>query len=97
MALRKIIETQGYATIYTDFGVVESGVQPVVFSAYIKVVSITGDKSKLTANVNFKGDTQQLNKQYQIPVSVESGSLNFIAQVYEYLKTLPEFDSAVDC
>jgi hypothetical protein len=97
MALRKIIETQGYATIYTDLGAIESGIQPVAFSAYIKVVNITGDKSKLTANVNFKGDTQQFNKQYQIPVSVESGSLNFIAQVYDHLKTLPDFASAVDC
>jgi hypothetical protein len=97
MALRKIIETQGHATINTDFGVIENGIQTVLFSAYIKVTGVTGDKSKVNANVNFKGDTQQFSKQYEVPVSVETGSANFIAQVYAHLKTLPEFAGATDC
>lgn len=97
MALRKIIETQGYSKIHTDFGIIENGVKPVSFSAYIKVVGISGDKSKLNVNVNFKSDTQEFSKQYQVPVSVEAGSANFIAQTYAYLKTLPEFAGAVDC
>ena len=97
MALRKIIETQGHTTINTEFGVIENGIQLVSFFAYIKVTGVTGDKSKVTATVNFKSDTHQFNKQYQVPVSVEVGSINFIAQVYTYLKTLPEFAGAVDC
>jgi len=97
MALRKIIETKGSVTIKTDFGVVENGTQSVVFPAYIKVTDINGNKSKITVNVNFKGDAQEFNKQYEVPMSVDAGSANFIAQVYAHLKTLPEFAGAVDC
>lgn len=97
MALRKIIEAEGKSLVQTDWGVIENGTQKLSFIAYIKVTSVQGDKSKMTANVNFKGDTQSFNKQYEIPVSVESGSSNFIAQAYNHLKTLPEFSNAVDC
>jgi len=97
MALRKIIETEGKCLIQTDFGVIENGTQRVSFAAYIKVDSVYGDKTQLTANVSFKGETQSFNKQYQIPASVENGSDNFIAQAYTHLKTLPEFAGAVDC
>jgi hypothetical protein len=97
MALSKIIETSGKVTIQTDIGLIENGIQNISFLAYIKVMSIEGNKNSLFANVNFKGDTQQFNKSYQIPVSVESGSANFIAQAYAHLKTLPDFAGAVDC
>jgi hypothetical protein len=97
MALRKIIQTEGDVKIHTNFGIIENGTQSVVFPAYIKVTAINGDKTKIFANVNFKGDAHQFNKQYEVPVSVEDGSVNFIAQVYAHLKTLPEFASAVDC
>ena len=97
MALRKIIEAEGKSIIQTSIGNIENGVQRVSFSAYVKVINISGDKSQLTANVNFKSDVQQFTKQYQVPVSVESGSVNFIAQVYEHLKTLEEFAGAEDC
>ena len=97
MALRKIIETEGTSTIQTSMGTIKNGTQRVSFSAYVKVASISGNKQNLLANINFKGDTQEFNKQYEIPVSVESGAPNFIAQVYEHLKTLPEFAEAIDC
>jgi hypothetical protein len=97
MALRKIIEIEGKSIIQTSIGNIENGIQRFSFSAYIKVVSISGNKKQVDANVYFKGDNQEFNRQYQIPVSVETGSANFIAQVYAYLKTLPEFDGAVDC
>jgi hypothetical protein len=97
MALRKVIETSGKVTVQTDIGLIENGIQNISFLAYIKVMSIEGNKSSLFANVNFKGDTQQFSKSYQIPVSVESGSANFIAQAYAHLKTLPEFAGATDC
>jgi hypothetical protein len=98
MALRKIIEAEGKAVIQTTMGSIENGTQKVSFSAYIKVVSIDGDKSKVNANVHFAGDQVQFIKHYQqIPVSVEVGTPNFIEQVYKYLKTLPEFAGAVDC
>jgi hypothetical protein len=61
------------------------------------VTSISGNKSQLNVVVSFSGDSVQFNKQYQIPMSVDAGSLNFIAQSYEHLKTLPEFSGSEDC
>jgi hypothetical protein len=97
MALRKIIEAEGKCIVQTSIGNIENGTQRVSFSAYVKVISINGDKNQVTANVNFKGDAQEFNKQYQLPVSVETGSPNFIAQVYAQLKALEEFAGAEDC
>jgi hypothetical protein len=97
MALRKIIEAEGKSVVQTTFGNIENGTQRVSFSAYIKVMSISGDKTQIVADVQFVGEVAQFNRQYQIPVSVESGSANFIAQVYAHLKTLPEFAGAEDC
>ncbi len=97
MALRKIIEAEGKSIVQTPIGNIENGTQIVSFSAYIKVNEISGNKNQLIANVNFKGDAQQFNKQYVVSVSVEDNAPNFIAQVYEHLKTLPEFSGAVDC
>lgn len=97
MALRKIIETEGTAFIQSPFGSIENGTQRVSFSAYVKVTSITGDKTQVIASVHFSGDAAKFVKQYQAPVSVENGSPNFIEQVYKHLKTLPEFAGAEDC
>jgi hypothetical protein len=97
MALRKIIELEGRSIIETSIGNIENGTQRVSFSAYVKVIGINGDKNQVTANVKFKGETQQFYKQYQVPISVERGSTNFIAQVYLHLKTLEDFAGAEDC
>lgn len=97
MALRKIIEIEGKSIIQTSIGNIENGTQRVSFSAYVKVIGFHGDKNEIVANINFKGDVQQFNKQYVVPVSVETGSANFIAQVYEHLKTLEEFVGSEDC
>jgi hypothetical protein len=97
MALRKIVEAEGKAVIQTSNGVIENGTQRVSFSAYVKVIKISGNKDEIIANVNFKGDIQQFSKQYQVPVSVETDAPNFIAQVYAHLKTLEEFAGAEDC
>jgi hypothetical protein len=97
MALRKIIEAEGKVIIQTHMGLIENGTQRVSFSAYIKVNLISGNKNQITADVLFAGETAQFIKQYQVPVSVEHDAVNFIAQVYEYLKTLPEFAGAENC
>ena len=97
MALRKIIEAEGNSVIQTSLGTIQNGTQRVSFSAYVTVTSINGNKSQVNASVHFAGDVAQFTKQYQVPVSVESGAPNYIAQVYQYLKTLPEFASAEDC
>ncbi len=97
MALRKIIEAEGKSIIQTPTGTIENGIQRVSFSAYVKVISVSGNKSQVTANVHFAGDVAQFTKQYQVPMSVEAGAPNFIEQVYKHLKTLPEFAGAEDC
>jgi hypothetical protein len=97
MALRKIIEAEGKAFIKTSLGDIQNGNQKVSFSAYVKVIAISGNKSEITANVYFLGDVAEFTKAYQVPVSVEVGSPNFIEQIYKHLKTLPEFDGAEDC
>tara|TARA_R110000868_G_scaffold179783_1_gene419970 strand:- start:921 stop:1214 length:294 start_codon:yes stop_codon:yes gene_type:complete len=97
MALRKIIEAEGKAVIHTPSGTIDNGIQRVSFSAYVKVTSINGDKDQINANVRFTGDVAEFNKQYRVPVSVETGSANFIEQVYKHLKMLPEFAGAEDC
>jgi hypothetical protein len=97
MALRKIIEAEGKCILQTSMGNIENGVQRVSFSAYTKVVGISGTKSVVTANVIFQGENQHFYRQYQIPMSTENNAPNFIAQVYEHLKTLPDFAGAEDC
>jgi hypothetical protein len=97
MALRKIIEAEGKSIIQTSIGSIENGTQRVSFSAYVKVNSVSGNKNQVTAIVYFAGDVAQFTRQYQVPVSVKTGSPNFIEQVYKHLKTLPEFDGAEDC
>lgn len=97
MALRKIIESEGKSVVHTPIGSIENGTQRVSFSAYVKVVSVNGNKTLVSANVKLSSESQEFYKQYSVPVSVETGALNFIAQVYIYLKTLPEFVGAEDC
>jgi hypothetical protein len=97
MALRKIIEAEGKSIIQTSIGSIENGTQRVSFSAYVKVVEINGNKTQVNANVKFTGEIQQFYKQYSVPVSVETGASDFITQVYNHLKTLPEFAGAEDC
>jgi hypothetical protein len=97
MALRKIIEAEGKSVIQTSMGAIKNGTQKMSFSAYVKVTSISGNKSEIVAGVHFAGDLNQFTKQYNVPVSVEDGAPNFIKQVYKHLKTLPEFSGAEDC
>jgi hypothetical protein len=67
-----------------------------VKDCYFKVETIAGDKSSLTATVSSQVSSSQ--KQF---VSYTFTPLldgpNFIAQAYEHLKTLPEFEGAIDC
>ena len=95
MALQKTIQLEGVSTLRTSIGVIENGTQSIEFPAYIKVISVSGDKTEVTAVVNFKNENKEFNKAYQVPVNNDDG--NYIAQSYRYLKTLPEFEGAEDC
>lgn len=97
MALRKIVEVDGKVFVQTDAGRIFRGNDKVAFSAYVKVVSVSGNKTQITALVSFSGEEAHLEKTYIVPVSADNESSNFIAQAYKHLKTLPDFAGATDC
>ena len=87
MALQKSI------TLKSNFG------DDVTFNtAYIKVDSIEGNKTELRVNVVFQKSINELvvNRKSYLFVPALDGK-NFIAQSYDYLKTLPEFAGSMDC
>ena len=70
-------------------------------NAYIRIDAVRGSKKHIELFVNIyenrESDRPIISKLYDFSPSVEENSKNFIAQGYEYLKTLPEFSDAVDC
>ena len=95
MALRKKITVTGDTMIYTPFGVVNIGESSVTVNAYIKVKSVQGSKETATAAVEFSDGQTALQKQFVFAPNLDGP--NFIKQAYEHIKTLSEFDGAVDC
>ena len=87
MAIKKQI------TLKTNFN------DDVVFdNAYIKVASITGSKNLLSACVEFyKSQNNVLLQTANYGFVPNLDGNNFIKQAYDHLKTLPEFDGAIDC
>lgn len=69
-------------------------------NAYIKIIYLQGSKEKMHITVGFYSDVEASNliysKHYDFLPDVNDPSENFIKQAYEYLKTLPEFEGAVD-
>lgn len=97
MALQKNIVVEGKVVVQTAMGNIEEGTRSISLPTYIKVSSVNGTKTEINALVSFTSGDKNLFKQYQISMSVETGSVNFIAQAYNHLKTLPEFAGAIDC
>ncbi|WP_440961276.1 hypothetical protein ACN6KS_02525 [Paenibacillus nitricinens] len=89
MALKK--------TIVLDSGLTANG-------AYIRIDSLSGYKGGLDISVNSYITQEAFNtgqgyleqKFYSFVPSVEDDAPNFIKQGYEYLRTLSEFDGAID-
>lgn len=77
----------------------------VVENAYIRIAEIAGNKHFLNLIVHSyisqqafqEGKTFLEQKLYSFIPSVEEGVTNFIKQGYEYLKTLEEYQDAIDC
>lgn len=68
----------------------------VASNAYTKITNLTGCKEGMSINVqSFAGDSLVQSKSFNFVPSLEGK--NFIAQGYDYLKTLPEFIGAKDC
>lgn len=97
MALRKNVELTGNSFVRTEIGNISKGQEAIIFDAYVKVVSVSGDKNEAVASVVFSDDKNNIEKQYRFTVSTSEFSKNFIAQAYAHLKTLPEFSGATDC
>ena len=93
--------------VYECFSIIKNNMPDVIekqveyAACYVKIVSVNGDKSKISIKVVFYADSSKKQavdyQQYMFTPSVADGSTNFIQQGYEYLKTLPEFFDAVDC
>jgi hypothetical protein len=94
MALRKIITLSGKSRVEEN-GLSVNIPFNVQETTYIKVEKVTGDKSLVTADVSWTGDSVRRRRTYGFAPNL-SGA-NFLAQAYEHLKTLPEFAGATDC
>jgi len=70
----------------------------VLFSeAYIKVENVDGNKQELRVEVFvYKKQGEQVIDRKAYSFNPNLNGNNFIAQSYEYLKTLPEFAGAAD-
>lgn len=97
MALKKIIEVQGDAYVNSAQGSVNLGNQRVAFTAYCKIVAISGNKENGKVIIECSSDNSSITKQENVPFSVEENAPNFIKQAYLHLKTLPEWADAIDC
>lgn len=65
----------------------------------IKILGVSGSKENLCLEVAFyyKDSEFIVNKDfYLFTPDISNNSRNFIKQGYEYLKTLKEFDNAID-
>ena len=73
--------------------------QEVFFqNAYCKINKQDGTKELVCFDVDFftQKDGEKINSLvYQFCPDMDGG--NFIKQAYEHLKTLPEFEGAIDC
>ena len=95
MALRKILSLSGKSFIQTEYGLIETSEATIQMNAYVKVETVSGTKSEVSANVSFSDGMKKFIKTYNFAVDLDGE--NYIAQAYKYLKTLPEFEDANDC
>ncbi|MCM3651337.1 hypothetical protein [Metabacillus litoralis] len=73
-------------------------------SVYIKIFHISGNGERLAVDVRYyvsreaseSGISAIEVRNYTLKPSLESGSSNFIKQGYKYLKSLPEYEGAID-
>ena len=95
MALRKILSLSGKGFVQTEYGLIETSEATIQMNSYVKVETVSGTKSEVSANVSFSDGMKKFIKTYNFAVDLDGE--NYIAQAYKYLKTLPEFEDATDC
>lgn len=80
----------------------DSNLEVEVKDCYWKITRLFGDKNHIDINVGVyknkdKADAGVIINEFQFGFTPElESNNNFIAQAYEYLKTLPMFESAID-
>jgi hypothetical protein len=70
------------------------GFPSVSAKSYCKIDRVTATKANAVAFVLYLSEDKSIvlgGKEISFVPSVEDGSKNFIAQAYDYVKTLPEF------
>lgn len=97
MALRKTISVTGDTFMTINSGQISLGEQTTSFSAYCKIMRLSGNKNQAAVLVEFSSNNYRFSDTFDVSLSTEEGSANFIAQAYNHLKTLPEFAGATDC
>lgn len=97
MALKKNIKITGSANISIGgISIIEPTFEKDLGECYIKVDRLSGNKGEVVAFVTkTSADGTLLENGYGFIPDMEGP--NFIKQAYDHLKTLPEFEGAVDC
>lgn len=96
MALKKNYEISCFGVYNLSWGKELAGEKIFVLSnAYVKVCSVEGTKKDLRISVQITSGEKTMGKSFNFSPNMDGR--NFIAQAYEYLKTLPEFAGATDC
>lgn len=106
MALTKIFEkTITFLPIDDEYFInklnEKSKSETVMFeNAYYKIKNLEGNKNKINIEIGIyegKGKNLLETKQYNFIPDLSDNSENFIKQGYEYLKSLDEYEQALDC
>lgn len=99
MALRKSEIFRGETVIQSAGSFIPTGaISEVEKSTYCKVSNITGTKDAIMLRlqvIDESSGVELAQKEFVFAPDMAGG--NFIRQAYDHLKTLPEFDGAVDC
>jgi hypothetical protein len=95
MALQQTISISGQGSIFDGSMTIPIGDLSSTFDAYVKVLTVAGSKTDLTALILFLTDNLSFEKSFTFVPDLDGP--NFIKQAYLHLKTLPEFADAVDC
>jgi len=96
MALKKDYQFDAELVAHLSWGETLAEKKTVALKdAYIKVHRVEGSKDELLATVLITSGTKKIANVYSFVPSMSDA--NFIKQAYAHLKTLPEFEGAVDC
>lgn len=85
----------------TKYTITISDKQLTFESAYYEIINVSGNKKDMHLTVVIFNSSEKNDElgtqQFIFHPSEAEGSSNIFKQGYEYLKTLPEFATAIDC